>query len=291
MADKKGKTKWHLLLGGLLERVLPPVGITVQTELPIMNKPPRADILLLRREEGDCWTPEQYGRLPDGIRDSNAAHILLEFKYTESVNKTVLQKTVGYYVFYRTVQHLKEQDVSAFIISSRTPNKKFLHEFSYQAGEKSGVYHSTNPLLTHVAIIALNELQGVEHNVFVKFFASRQREREQAFRIMDSADLQPYSDDTFAYMTGLHNYWSVDIGEKEMMDTELTPERVIEIGESLRDAWLNALSPEDRLAGLQPEVVFSQYTTKERLAGLTREEMREIEEYLQQMRGTNGKSV
>ena len=288
MADKTGKTKWHLLLGGLLERTLPPVGITVQTELPIMNKPPRADILLLRREKGDKWTPEQYGRLPDGIRDSNAGHILLEFKYTESVNKTVLQKTVGYYVFYRTVQQLKEKDVSAFILSSRTPNKKFLHKFGYQAGEKSGVYHSTNPILTHVSIIALNELQAVEHNVFVKFFASRKREREQAFYIMDTEELQFYSHDALSLMSGLQKYWSIYQGETEMLDIELTPERAIEMGETFGNAWLNTLSPEERLAGLQPEDVFSQYTPKERLAGLTRAE---IEAYLQKMNHTNGKSV
>ena len=288
MADKTGKTKWHLLLGGLLERTLPPVGITVQMELPIMNKPPRADILLLRREKGDQWTPEQYGRLPDGIRDSNAKHILLEFKYTESVNKTVLQKTLGYYVFYRTVQQLKEREVAAFILSSRTPNKKFLHKFGYQAGEKSGVYYSRNTMLTHVAIIALNELQTVEHNTFVKFFASRQREREQAFYILEDDSIEAYSQDAQWYMYGLHKYWSAEQGEMKMVDIEVTPEQMVKMGKTWKDAFLNMLpaeevlthyTAEDRMAGLQP---------KERLAGLTQAEIEEMTNYLQQMRKANG---
>lgn len=288
MADGTGKTKWHLLLGGLLERTLPPVGITVQMELPIMNKPPRADILLLRREEGDSWTPEQYGRLPDGIRDSKAKHILLEFKYTESVNKTVLQKIVGYYVFYRTVQRLKEVAVSAFILSSRTPNKKFLRKFGYQAGNKSGVYHRDNPLLTDIGIIVLNELQPVEHNAFVKFFASRKREREQAFYILEDDSIEAYSQDAQWYMYGLHKYWSAERGELEMIDIEVTPEQMVKMGKTWKDAFLNMLPPEEVLNHYKPEERLIGLRPEERLAGLTREE---IEAYLRQMNKTNGTAV
>ncbi len=38
------KTRWHRLLGTLLEKLLSPVGVTVSTEVPIMSNPPQADI-------------------------------------------------------------------------------------------------------------------------------------------------------------------------------------------------------------------------------------------------------
>ena len=47
---KTPKTRWHRLLGKLLEELLTPVGIDVSTELQVMTDPPETDILLLRRE-------------------------------------------------------------------------------------------------------------------------------------------------------------------------------------------------------------------------------------------------
>jgi len=78
-------TPWHRLLGEVLEKLLTPVGLSVYTELSLMNRPPRADILILRRQPAH-WTAPQLERLPDGVRDSQASHILLEFKYTESLS-------------------------------------------------------------------------------------------------------------------------------------------------------------------------------------------------------------
>jgi hypothetical protein len=72
------KTSWHLLFSKLFEELLPPVGISVQHNVKIMSQPPEADILLLKRERK--WTKTQRERLPDGIRDSHARHLLLEFK-------------------------------------------------------------------------------------------------------------------------------------------------------------------------------------------------------------------
>ncbi len=75
------KIKWHRLLAQLLEELLTPVGISVHPEVPVMSEPPKTDILLLTKENKGKWTPEQMARLPDGIREKKADHILLEFKY------------------------------------------------------------------------------------------------------------------------------------------------------------------------------------------------------------------
>ena len=67
----------HQLLGKVLEIVLTPVDITVESEVQVMSEPPKADLLLLRRN-GRRWSEEQRKLLPDGIRDRQARHHLLE---------------------------------------------------------------------------------------------------------------------------------------------------------------------------------------------------------------------
>jgi hypothetical protein len=60
-----------------------------------ISNPPRVDVLILRQAD-TAWTAEQLERLPDGIRQSTASHILLEFKYTQSVNDDVLIQSLAY---------------------------------------------------------------------------------------------------------------------------------------------------------------------------------------------------
>jgi hypothetical protein len=87
--NQTSRTLWHRLLGQLLQYLLPPVGISVHVDLPLMADSPEADILILRREHAQ-WTPEQFLLLPDGIRQSQASHILVEFKYTDSATTRIL---------------------------------------------------------------------------------------------------------------------------------------------------------------------------------------------------------
>ncbi len=102
--DNSEIIKWHHLLGKFLELLLTPVGITVQTDLAVMNEPPKSDILLMQKEHG-AWTGEQLGRLPDGIRHSKAREILIEFKYTESISLIMTRKTLGMTHFTNLQRH------------------------------------------------------------------------------------------------------------------------------------------------------------------------------------------
>lgn len=76
------------------------LGVTVFTGPPVMSEPPRADIILLR-QEGRQWTPMQLRFLPDGIRDTVARHVLIEFKFTESLTIAGLRQIIGYDHFMR----------------------------------------------------------------------------------------------------------------------------------------------------------------------------------------------
>ncbi len=121
--SQTSKTRWHELLGDMLEKLLVPVGISVFTNVAVMSKSPEADILLLRKETAE-WTPEQQERLADGIRDTEAKDILIEFKYTESVNEHALRQSIGYDYFYKKARRLSEKDVQTFLVSSRSPGKE-----------------------------------------------------------------------------------------------------------------------------------------------------------------------
>jgi hypothetical protein len=160
LASAKPQTDRHRLLGALLEALLTPVGITVQSEAP------RADILLLRRE-GSHWTTEQRIRLPDGVCESTASHVLLEFKDSKTVNIAALVQAVAYDYFYRQTQRLGEANVLTLVVSAKTPRKATLHQFGYRQTETPGVYHSVQLLLRRIPLLVLNELRDEPHNAFI----------------------------------------------------------------------------------------------------------------------------
>lgn len=300
--ERTVKTQWHRLLGKHLELLLTPVGITVQTEPQVMSDPPKVDILLLRRE-GTAWTPAQASFLPDGIRQSRASHILIEFKFTESVNGQVMQQVIGYDYFYRQAQQLGDSDVQSFVVSSRKPRTHVLLTYGYTPTEHAGVYHSANPLLYNIPLLVLNELDRVQHNAFIQCFASRRRVREEAFRLLSAMDKEFISEAFWGFYIGLRS--TLTKGEikmdkaqlrQEMIEMGLTPERVMELGEEMRDLWISLLkpaqinellakqaqmrhevlsgtSPEERLAGIPAEERLAGIPPEKRLVGLTPEEL------------------
>jgi len=264
--------RWHRLLGRMLEELLTPVDITVITEFQIMTDPPEADILLIRRNHPH-WTAAQLRLLPDGIRDTAADHILLEFKYTESVNQSVLYQALAYDTFYRRVQKLKPERIQTFIISSKTPARRFLREFGYADTTMPGVYFSSNAMLGSLPVISLNELPDEPQNLFIKCFASRKKQKELAFKKLLKSGKHIMNGGLYRLLTGL---WSIYFQRKKgenIMDLDLTPEQLMEMGKDIEEAWLAFLPVEKKLAGLKPSERIAGLKPSERVAGLNPEEI------------------
>jgi len=294
---KEEKTSWHHLLAKLLEELLSPVGISVHPQLPIMSEPPEADILLLR-SDSDTWTPEQFSRLPDGIRDSQASHILLEFKYTESVNKAAIRQTLGYDTFYKRVKRLSDKEVQSFLLSAKKPQSQNLAEVGYEKSTKhKGVYHNReNWLLEKIPLISLNELSDEPHNAWVKCFASHKKEKEKAFKILGDSGLKLMPLQLKWFLAGLWEYW-FSLEENEM-SLELTPKQITEMGKMWGDVYLSGLGVDERLAGLPPKEVMSHFKAqdvlpyfKPQLAKLSLDEIEKsldeikaLENYLSQLK-------
>ncbi len=283
---KPSKTRWHRLLGALLEELLTPVGISVFSDFPVMSEPPEGDILLLRNE-GNTWTEEQKARLPDGIRDSRAGHILIEFKYTESVTAQAVRQILAYDYFYRRSQRLKPYDVRSFLISAKTPRKNILRQFGYEPDHRPGVYGSRHCLTETVKILCLNEISDEEHNAWIKCFAARKKEKQSAFGRIKQKGLSALTERTGRLIGGLLNIW---FGKgDDIMKLELTPEAVEKLGREWKDVIISGLKPEDIdriLSGLKPEKRLAGLRPEERLAGLRPEE---IEACLKKLRARKKK--
>ena len=290
--SEPGRTRWHILLGRLLKELLEPLDITVYTEFSVMAGPPRADILLIRKKHRE-WTPEQLRFLPDGIRDSSAEHILIEFKYTESVTKETFRQILGYETFYRQSRNLAEEDVQSFVLSSKTPDATVLKDIGYLPTEKKGVQRHDFWMLEAIPLLCLNELADEPHNAFVKFFASRKKEKIAAFSTLKNPEWKTLRLQVQWLVEGLICHFFSKKGELHMETAELTPEKVMEMGKMWADLILSGMSVEERLRGLgpeeilsryKPEEVLSRYKAEDRLKGLSAEE---IEAYLRKIRKNN----
>ena len=262
---------WHKLLGKVFEELLTPVNITVETSVRIMAESPEADVLLIRRNQPG-WTEAQRDLLPDGIRDTKADHVLIEFKYSESVNQDVLFQALTYRYLYLKVQKLKPERLHTVIISSKTPSQQFRMDFGYQESDRPGVWHSNNIMLGILHILVLNDLSDAPHNLFIKCFASRHKEKERSLKKLFESSWKQLSASLLHILMGIRSiYASAQKGE-DIMKYELTPERVMEIGKGFEDAFLACLPIDKRLKGLKPEERVAGLRPEERVAGLKPEE-------------------
>ena len=277
MASNRVRVQYHRLLGAGMRLNLAAVKVLVSTESSILSESPRVDILLLRRE-GVTWTEAQRGRLPDGIRDSTAGHILIEFKYTESVSEDGILQAAAYDLFYRQVQRLSREDTLPVVLSAKTPQKSRLDKWGYEESQR-GVFLTNLPFVGRVMLLALNRLPASSNNAFVKLFASRQQERNAGFASLDSSVFAD-STDLHAYVLGLRQTLKVE-GDMSMAEV-LTPEKVLEYGKRIRELVFETGTVEERLAGLNPEERLAGLNPEERLAGLNSEERRELLRLLQE---------
>ena len=182
MADDTARVQYHRLLGSGLRLNLAAVEVTVSTESSILSESPRVDILLLRRE-GSAWTEAQRARLPDGIRDSLAAHILIEFKYTESVTEDGILQAAAYDLFYRQVQKLSREQTLPVVLSAKTPQRSRLAKWGFEEWQR-GVFRTELPFVGRVMLLTLNRLPARPNNAIVKALSpAAMQERDAGFRL------------------------------------------------------------------------------------------------------------
>jgi len=284
---------WHCLLGEVLEKLLSPVGLLVYTELPVMNKPPKADILIIRREQ-TSWTEEQLQRLPDGVRDSQAPHLLLEFKYTESLTKSALQQALAYDYFYKQAHELADSEVQTFLLCAKQPQSSHLTEYGYVKTSVPGVYCSQwSPWLPSVMLLSLNELSDAPHNTFVKCFASQLKEKRKAFKVLwQLLSTWEFPGQLVLFLDTLWKHWFPSaVGGT--MKSQVTASDFNNLSHHWKQLILSTLTIEDMLACFKPEDILAQFKPEDVLAQFKPEDVlahikpEEIEIYLAQLKKTS----
>lgn len=247
-SKRRPQQKWHRFLAKSFELSVGQRGVLVIAEVEVTQNPPKVDILLLRRE-GNAWTAEQMALLPDGIRDCNASHVLIEFKYTESLTVDAIRQAVSYEYFYRTANELGPADVKMFILCAKTPTAERLQAFGYELSPITGVYTNQQELLNHIPLLVLNNLGDEPHNAFVKAFASRPAQKAKALAtIRQQTEL---SDELLGYFEVLRSLWALPEGAK--MNEILTPERVVEIGREWKRILFQHATADELEEMLSPE--------------------------------------
>lgn len=246
-AESTTPTPWHRFLGKALELSVGLERIQVLSEVEISAKPPRIDVLLLRRETEE-WTKAQRAMLPDGVRDTAAKHILLEFKYSESLTQDAIVQALAYEHFYRTSRGLKRDEVQMFILCAKTPQEKRLSAFEYGHTDVSGICGSANIYVAHIQILILNQLEDEPYNALVKTFASRMPEKNKAFNLL--RQFWTLSSDLSTLLEALRIAWSLPEGA--IMDSIFTPERVLEMGEIWKQTLLESLSDDELESYINP---------------------------------------
>ena len=241
-------TKWHRILASMLEEWLTPVGIHVQSEVPVGSDPPKMDILLLTHHNPSHGA-EQFLRLADGLRHSQATHLVLEFKYTESLNEGGLAQLLGYDHFYQSSQKLSRSDVDVFFLSSKTPQTKTLKFLGYKKTEHLGVYKSDYAIVRRVTLLVLNELSNEPYNVTLKCFASRKAEIAKTYEIIGQNNM-PVSTKLARLFMGLKALRLKGDHDMSSEIKELTPEYLIEKGKVFLENVWEQMPPEERLEGM-----------------------------------------
>ncbi len=161
-----------------------------------------------------------------------------------------------------------------------TPASDILARMAYRPTAHAGVCACAHPALEPLRVILLNELAPAPHNALLKCFASRRKEQERSFAVLQGSD---WLKSSFLLEHLVYGLWRLLMKNAPEID-ELTPEYVREAGRELIDAILDATpaeeamrhySSEERLVGMAPE---------ERLAGLTEDQIRGYLEKLEKSR-------
>ncbi|MDJ0840335.1 MAG: hypothetical protein QNK37_27745 [Acidobacteriota bacterium] len=229
MAEEKKKPySWHQAFAENLQMVLTPVGIDVMPEVEVISKPPRADLILIRREEPE-WTEEQRARLCEGIRDCRAPRVFLEQKHTESVNSRVIRRAIANDVHLKDSLGLEEGDLASYIVTSKTPDSYTLRDHGYQLTDKPGVYRSNQQSASYVDMIILNELENTPYNVAFKLFASRMKEQYAVLQLLNSGEI-PWAEESWYWFA--KGICKVSLEAEESIMQKVSQEFLREIGRS-----------------------------------------------------------
>ena len=264
----------HILFGCMMKESLIPLDLEVESSYEVGKGPPQLDVLIIRRT-GARWSDSQLEFLPDGVRQSGCKHVILELKYSESINQISIFQTLGYLGSYLKIKKLRTDLVCAFLISSKTPRKDALKKFGFEHTNVKGVYRSKEYLLRPLQLISLNELSDAPYNLWIKLFSSKIKQKLSVLKKILSLDFKRLSRELILILLKILNFWN-DIGEITMQ--QIKKDVLYELG-GISDEVLDLF-----LSSVEPKKVINRFKPEDRLQGL---DLKTIENYLKKTKKIN----
>jgi hypothetical protein len=203
--QEEKKSTAHKCFADIFKTSLTPLNIEVKSEYTVEKKPVRMDVLIIRKEK--YWTKEQLTYIPDGLRETQCKHIILELKRTESINIHSTRQIISYLTRYLDIQSLPEDDVQPCLISAMTPQKQTMENLDYEPTKLSGVYESKNVLAGNLKLLSANDLSDAPHNVWIKLFASKKKEKLSALTQLMLSYKNKLSEALSKVVMTILNYW------------------------------------------------------------------------------------
>lgn len=258
------KIYWHRLFGLLLMDYLSNRGFRVELEKDLSLKRQYLDVVIVEREDEE---PDLSG-ICDGF-DNLSSHNLLSYKSKgQSLNAWSLEELIGHYVNYRKVlgrSRKRGNDIRLYAVSTRRPDR--LLSMTGATEVKPGVW-DLRVLSRDIRVLVLSGLPLAQRNAVLAFFT------------FDAEKVR------FALN---HYQWQMEDGstvinqllDKYSLEGIAMPYTMEQFRKDYVKAHLGELDPEDRLKGLEPEVVFASFEPEDRLRGL---DPKEIEAYLKKLK-------
>jgi hypothetical protein len=250
--ERDALREWHRLFGLLLTDVFTGSPFTVEVERDLSEQQQFLDVVILRRGRGRLSF-----RLPDGM-DRLADHNLVSFKsHREALDTWAMKELIAHDVAYRKLvspspsELLPEERFRLFAVCSRFP-----HNLSGQVPWQriqAGVYDCRWGTDT-VRVIVAGELSREAHNAplhlfsaspeLVGFGSSHYQRRSETISLLLGQLFQRLEGEGFTV-----TFTMEDFRRQVLRDefAKLTPEQ--------RRDVLQALTPEERLAGLSVEQI------------------------------------
>ncbi|WPL19273.1 hypothetical protein Thiowin_04388 [Thiorhodovibrio winogradskyi] len=273
---------WHKLLSQALADALTGLPYQVSTEEELALRSQRLDVLIIEQEQSAQATSRPAEDCPDGLEDLTK-HNLLSFKAADaSFSAWFAEELLSHSVTYRKVASLRAlrarqsdkaqpleepkegyrllpaEDFRCYAIATRFPRQlvKQLRSGSCQKTGKAGIYHLRFGT-RDMRLVVINQLERHPRNAPWGLFATDEAHWRAAF-----ASYRSHSD-IGIHLHNLIGYFR--LGEGYMAYTQEDMHR--EAREWLT-GFLPDLDPEERLRGLDSDLVLSHYDPEERLRGL-----------------------
>jgi len=246
---------WHRLFGLALTDFFADSPFAVELEKDLSFKRQYLDVVILRKYEGEIKE-----ELPAGL-DNLSTHNLLSYKSLhEPLDDWVLKELTGHYVNYRKQtspsfdELLSEEQYQLYGISTRFP-QKLVSQTSFQA-KSQGVYEIIRGT-DRIRIIVLSEIPREKRNAIWHLFSGVPEAVEFA-----ATQYQGHTREMSTIINQLFENYQLE---------------GISMPYTMKDFQKDYVK--DHLDVLSPDEVLKRYSPKDRLQGLSLEE---IQEYLNQ---------